>query len=515
MSKRNRERKARTRARMRDLGLTDANLSRTEKRQLRRHLSGVKTLLEIRAGLQQLSSASIIRQVACLDGLPPHIVSRVVHEAALINGDTEATAPQVRALANDLHNVADPAALARVGIDFSDHVTQRFLASQLIGQMPPLSDIHRILAVLAPDIEDGVLGRGGWRALLGMDLTDLIVGVIGMNGLVGPNGEMDAARLAQLPSSIGNILNRSVGLLSADVEGIRQVAAAEEERFGVDVIRGPGPLVQFPLVRLAEDRFVVPSRAHLDAAVSTAAFYIRLARADHAEKTRERSKAVGHAFDEYLQRIAADALTDGWIVVNLDEDAEGHVSKADFLLVPPAGDFVLVVESKTKLQVLDGQLRPWANQSLVEFYQDAFDQIDASASPIASDGLPVYGLVVTLDRHITSRIGGRTVVGVPITEPASTTPSASSATPARVISAQDFEDLIESLAGGVEDPAGYISAICGDGSTMNATERIRAGRSGRGGSASLSERLHIAALERLASSARDGAVRAVLTAALR
>ncbi len=501
---------------MQELGLAESNLDRSQKRRLVREMSRVKTLLEIRSGIQHLSAESIVRQVARLVDVPPHLASRAVHEAGLTSGDTDASEKNVRSLVRDLHNVADPAALARVGTDFSDHAVQRFLASQLIGQAAPISDLHRVLSVLATDTEDGVLGRAAWGDLLGMDLTDLILGVMGMPGLIATDGIIEPTKLSELPQSLVDIVTGSINLLGANLGDIRSIVQPEEDRLKEDVIRGLGPLVQRPLIRLEDDRVVVPSQAHLAAAVSTAGLYIRLLRADGADKSRARSGAVGVSFEGYLQAISSEALTHDWFVMDLDEGAEPDESRADLLLVPPAGDFVLIVESKTTLQALDGQLRAWENRRLVDdLYQPAFDQIDASARTFAEDDVPVFGLVVTLDRHITTRIDGRTYLGVPIGGVTPTTPSASSNTPSRVISAQDFEDLIEVLAGGAADPAVLRAALYDDGSSMNVTERIRGGSPSESTDGSLSDRLRVAALHRLATAVDDDALSATLRATTR
>ena len=372
--------------------------------------------------------------------------------------------------------VADPELVKRAGTDLTDAAMARMLPQQLIGQSAFLADIHRVLAVLAPDTEDGPIGRAAWRELLGTELTDLVVGVMALRGLVGPGGMISLGQVTPLPATVRGVLSRSVDLLAANLEAIRQVVDADEKRLGANVIRGLGPLVSFPIIRLSDDRLVVPSRAHLEATLGTAGLNIRLVRADAVAKTRERTEAAGR-FEGYLQCIAAEGLPDGWVVIDLDEDAEPEAPRADFLLIPPDGSFVLVVESKTTLQALTSQLRPWDDHKLAsDLYQGAFDQIDASARHLARDDVPVFGLVVTLDRHITTRLDGQTYVGVPIVAAAPTAPSAASQTPTRVISAQDLEDLIEVLASGPDDPVGYLATIYDDGSSMNTTERIGSAR---------------------------------------
>ncbi len=515
MSKKNRERKSHNRERLRDLGIADSNLSRAQKRQLMRDMSSVPTLVEIREEVADYSAASIIAGLGSQKTLEPFVVSRLVHEAAQSAGATPISADQLRVLGSRLMQVADPELIKRAGTDLTDGAMARMLPQQLIGQSDFLADIHRVLAVLAPETETGTIGRAAWRDLLGMELTDLIVGVMGMSGLIGPDGTIAVARLAQLPETVGDIMTRSISLLSADLDGIRRAVSDDERRLGADVIRGLGPLVRFPIIRLPDDGLVVPSRVHLESALSTAGLYIRLIRADASAMTRERTEAAGAAFEEYLQRIAAESLPDGWVVTDLDEDAEPHASRADFLLIPPDGNFVLVVESKTTLQALTAQLRPWDDRSLVDdLYQRAFDQVDASAKDLAGVDIPVFGLVVTLDRHVTTRLGGRTYVGVPIVAPAPTTPAASSRTPVRVISAQDFEDLVEVLACGVEDPAAFFAGFYDDGSSMNATEWIHSGLPDEVTEDSLTDRLRVGALRRLASGVDDDAVRAAVAAAL-
>lgn len=513
MSKRNRERKERNRQRLRDLGIAGSNLGRAGKRQLMREMSSVPTLANFREQLVVYSAESIIAALAAQQALEPFIVSRLVHEAALSPGNAEISVAQVMALGRRLMQVADPELVARAGTDLSDAAMARMLPQQLIGQSALMADVHRVLSVLAPDIEGGPVGRTAWRGLLGMELTDLIVAVMGMTGLIGPDGTIDNRGLAQLQPGLRDILSRSVDLLSADLEGVRQVARYEQGRLGADVIRGLGPLVQFPLVRLEDDRLAVPSRAHLVTTVSTAGLYIRLVRADAAARTRERTDAIGTRFEGFLQGIAAETLPDGWIVTDLDEGAEAGQSRADFLVIPPDSRFVLVVEAKTTLQSLNGQLRAWDDRSLVDLYQRAFDQIEASAHPFVGSDTSVFGLVVTLDRHITTRVDGRTYVGVPIGDPATTTPSASSQTPSRLISSQDFEDLIEALASGVSDHGAFIKALYEDGSSMNMTERVRGGLPTEAAEGSLADRFRVEALRRLASSVDDDAVRAALSAA--
>ena len=190
-------------------------------------------------------------------------------------------------------------------------------------------------------------------------------------------------------------------------------------------------------------------------AASPPALYIRLARADHAESLRTRTKAAGDRFQSYLSEYTRHGAAPGWQVRDLDDEPKPPGKIADIVIWPDDETFVVIVEAKATLQKFDALLgHPKARQNSIALHQKSFGQIHETAQalgshgfvPDAPTGVPVFGLTVTLDLHLTSVIDDKTLSGVVLDYVPPTGPSATSPTPSRVVQAKDFEVLADLLA---------------------------------------------------------------------
>lgn len=417
----------------------------------------------LRAALSRFSEEGILICCAAIskyrgrERWPPHALAGLVRETALERptGTKEPSPDELLQLVQMFISLQDPWLISRIGIDLSQVVATRVLADQVLHQRNTARDIVRTAIVLGEADVD-------WPTLIGMSIEDWLVLVL-WTSFMFERHDGPLARdwlVAQAKSGIppiGDQLPILLGELCSDLELLAQHARALMDRMDADSkIRSPSPLRDRPIVELSTGSVVVPVKEYLDLALAPIGLYIRAIRDRKAD-------AVGHSFQMYVLSYARAALDpEKWMIVDVDELELGASKRADVLIWPRGGVYVLILEAKSASQLLEVQLGSVEGRlAAVAHYRDWFDQTDETVGQfdVIRSQVPefptdpeVFGVAVTMERHLVGVRDGQTTATIGLV-PVSQEPAASPSTraPARVVGMEDLEVLLDAADAGGTD----------------------------------------------------------------
>lgn len=439
-----------------ELGLNRLELPRPIRRQLARQFDKSRTLPQIGAQLAQYQRQSIVEAAAATGGaVPAVLIGRVIREASKCasHGRRAMSSGQFRRLANDLQHAADPSAFAHIAHgSVHDLMVTRTMTDSLPFNSRPHLSYHRSLSVLLDTGGDSLLDAESWERRLGVPLRALLLGSM-FFGSQRP-GVIDAAQLRRANASedLRTLVESALTVLSAPVDELHHFA-----RSPGDDLYELGPLARTPLIWLDSKQLALPSPAHVPLATSLPGLYIRLLQEDSANKSRERSQLVGDRFSPYLLEYARAALSaDQWEVRAIDDEPPPKGKIADIAVWPVDRSFMVILEAKATLSLVQAMLgNPGKREAALQLYQESFNQVANTVRSQNSNGfladaptgVPVFGLTVTMDLHLTSVYDGTTYFGLVLgyKEP-STAGARCETAPCRVISADNAEELFDAMA---------------------------------------------------------------------
>lgn len=457
MSAKNRQRRLDGARRRQALGLDRAQLPRRSRRRLEREMSSAPLLHEVREDIAQFSGVALLdlltnsTHLDATQFLTARLVSEVVRAAT--DGQILPTPSDLKRLMAALLQVVDPVLIAKLGGDFAEHAITRTLAPQLHVQRNFVADFARVIGVLGDPDPRSPVGPNEWLELLGIRLEHYLLATMILANRLSAGPCDLAAYLALDPESSANKWVRTTAdLLSGDYLALRKSGRANSAG---DQLYELGPLLRTPIYRRSDGRLAAPAIDYVRLAASPPALYIRLIRADSASKNRNRSAAVGGRFKQYLFDYAVQSAAAGWQVRDLDQEPPSGDGLADIAIWPEDGSFLLIVEAKTSLQLFPAQLGDENKKArTVGLYQSAFNQIRATVASMgknqflsdAPTDVPVFGLAVTFDLHLTTVINGSSCMGIVLDYRLPDGPKASSSTASRVLECADFENIADTLA---------------------------------------------------------------------
>lgn len=458
------------RARLRAAGLDDSDLPADARRELRRTLSKVELLDDIRRDIASWSAKSVMEYLTAeARDIPPFLIARVVREVSGTSGTTAPTPKQIQQLAHRLLNAFDPALARRLGGDFSEVAIGRLIASQLLTQREFTFDLVPAAHILFDPTTASPIGPGAWEQLLGVDFRQFVLLVRPLAHSLSRSPVNLRRYLDGTPRSVATATHNIVELLIGNVDELRAAATARTPVDPSDEIYDHGPLLQLPLYSRADGRIATASPEYLMLATSPPGLYIRLIQADHADGTRARSQAVGDRFGTYLHRYARGGLPSDWIVRKVDDEPPPYdgTKIADLAIWPSDRSWLLIIEGKATLQHEHAQLgHDDARRRMADLYQESFDQIDSTYTAVgtrgflsdAPTGAPTFGLTVTLEPHITTVRDGATHPGYVLGYREPTGHSAQGKyVQSRMLSAAMFEVLID--AGSWATPEQHLGIL--------------------------------------------------------
>lgn len=461
MSRTNRERRESNDRRRVALGIDGSSLPRAARRSLERAMRGVPILDDVRHELAGFSVAALLELISRNPRQePPFLIARLVREVVRTDGDGRRvpTESDLKRLLSKLANLADPEITRNIGGNFPEIVLNRIAAPQLFEQREFLTEIPRVLSVLAEPDPSSMLGPAEWKRLLGLDLIQFVVGVKLLTGAL-EQGPLDLEAYLAIDGrdDVDDWVRSAVAILAGDLLAFKQVALTREQRCdSSDYHYDPGPLLELPIFRRADGLIAAPAVDYLRLAATCPSLYIRLIRADIAEGTRSRSGSVGSRLQAHLLEYAAGIAAAGWQVRNLDREPAPRGKVADIAIWPEDMSFLLVVEAKANLQAFEAQLGHAGKirDAVANIYQKSFRQIDATVAAVNQNGfladarvnVPVFGLAVTFDLHLTTVINENTYFGSVLDYRHPQGPYASSTNPCRVVSVDDFESIADILS---------------------------------------------------------------------
>ena len=249
--------------------------------------------------------------------------------------------------AGRLQNVADARSFDLIGNErFHDVAVTRMMADSLPFNSRPHLSFHRVLGVLLDPVGPSRLDEEGWTTLLGVPLKRLLLGSMSLQNQRPGTFDLARFRRERMSDDTRRIIDAAVQVLSIPLDELayRPAEGVDGDPYQL------GPLASTPLVLIGDDRIVIPSPAHVALATSLPSLYIRLAREDAKERTRDRTELAGHRFGQYLLEYARSALSsESWQVRQLDDESQIEGEIADIAIWPNDGSFVIVLEAKTTL----------------------------------------------------------------------------------------------------------------------------------------------------------------------
>ena len=279
-------------------------------------------------------------------------------------------------------------------------------------------------------------------------------------------------RAATLVMAFANLL--STPLAETDLPLVFARLEAEARQQAIALVRlltanldaranGLASLKTHPIIRLRDGRLVCPIPPFLSNVLSPVGLFIR-AIADPGIQ----HSVVGNMLGSYVGGRLHALKDAGWTVINIDERIAAKAknpSRADFVVIPPDGTAVVILEVKTTLQT-----RPARNGDIPALnvlsrkYEEALGQILSSIDRFGTSDkldladvptdLPVYGLVVTMERHFTVNLGGVLYPGLPVVVPPWS--GVELPFPLSVVSVDELDRFIDSA---LVDPVGAVSAV--------------------------------------------------------
>lgn len=438
-----------------NLGIHGSIGSRQERRTMQERGKKLELLADITADLAAYSPQAVLELLTDKPtDFPPFLIDRLVREAARLPdpGAARPTLGVLKSLVVRLGNAFDPAMADKIGDDLSEVIATRLLAPQVLAQRDLSADLFRVMHVLLDPDDASRIGPSAWKALLGIELPHLLITLPELGAALRLGPVRPRHLIAGRPSELASATEGAVELLSADMDGLRAVAAGGPVPVlpGDDIYR-LGPLLDRPIYLRADGTLGAPSVEYLTLAASPPSLYVRLARAEG--RSRAMTTLVGDRFGLYLRRWTVAAATDDWEIRDLDEEpVDGKI--ADVAIWPVDRTFLVIVEGKSTLQKFEGQLgHDNERTKLARLYQGSFDQIDGTLDRIVAGGfpadaprnIPTFGLTVTMEHHWTTVVDGRVFPGMVLPYRRPTGPSAAGSTPCRVISADAYEHLATML----------------------------------------------------------------------
>lgn len=438
------------------LGVDQIDLRADLKRSLIREFDKAPLINEIRRELGQFSRWSSLEACAASgDRIPPLVLGRLVREiaASTQTGSRNMSLGQLMRLAKKMQQVLDPVVIDFIGQGrLHDVMITRFLTDNLPFHSNHRLAVHRTLNVMLDSNGPSLLDAEHWKQRLGLPLSNLMIGSMYFLNQAA-QGTFDVTRFRSQPSipDVDAIVEGTLNALSCTLADLHHSAHIPE-----DDLYDLGPLASKPLIWIDEHQVVVPSPAHISIATSSTALYIRLIREDAAEKSRERSRLVGERFEQHLFEYASTSLRPDWTVRRLDQEPAPGGKIADIVLWPPDRSFVVIIETKVSLSLTQAQLGDHDKRNEAhKLYQKSFDQIGNSVRSIGRNGflsgaptdVPVFGLAVTLDNHLTSVVDDCTYFGLVLDYQPPGDPGAfCDVARCRVVNADNAEEFIDALA---------------------------------------------------------------------
>jgi hypothetical protein len=217
------------------------------------------------------------------------------------------------------------------------------------------------------------------------------------------------------------------------------------------------PLLSTPILRLPDGRFVCPVPYYLTNAFSPIGLLVRGLAASKG-RHQEFGSHVGRKVEALIGKLASRLSDHGWTIVQVDDRliaGVNHPEHADFVLVAPDVSLAIVVESKATVQKRKARLGNEPDlRGLVTLYEKAFRQIQETITLFGTNTtidlsnvpkvIRTFGLVVTMEKHLTVHWDGEVCPGLPIGRPS--WGGARPSVPSAVVSLDEFESFVDSTA---------------------------------------------------------------------